>query len=292
MKGRRVCACCADRFKQPMIHALPYVGHIMPGSTHPSDQLLAGASIIVTRPPKDAVALVRAARASGAHVVLLPGIEVSLVDDTAAARAALLAAKSADRWIFTSPNSVRFCVRLLRTDAAADWPAVLAVGEGTRRVLARHGIAAIAPQGAQNSEGLLADRALADVEGQAIAIIDAPGGRDLLAPSLRKRGARVDRIGVYQRKPPSLRERHFSALADATRPWISLVSSSLILNNLFEALPQELRRRWQQEALVVSSARIAEQAHQLGFSDVHEARSALVADLLEAACLVLSRHRF
>lgn len=223
----------------------------------------------------------------------MPGVEVSLIADAGAARHALSAAKSADRWIFTSPNSVRFCRRLLGTDSVADWPVVLAVGEGTRRALARHGIAAIAPRGAQNSEGLLADPVLARVEGQTIVIIDAPGGRNLLAPILHERGARVDRIGVYERKPPVLQARHFSALAEAARPWISLVSSSVILTNLFAALgvAPELRRRWQQEALVVSSTRLAEQAQELGFSDVHEARSALGKDLLEAAGRVLSRHR-
>lgn len=221
----------------------------------------------------------------------MPGVEISIADDADVARSALIAAKSADRWIFTSPNSVRFCRRLLGADSTVDWPEALAVGEGTRRALARHGVTAISPRGAQNSDGLLADPELAVVNGKSVAIIDAPGGRDVLAPALRERGAHVERIAVYQRKPPALKQSDFSALESAPRPWISLVSSSLILNNLFELIPPELRRRWQQEAIVVSSARLAELAHDLGFSDVHEAPSALGRDLLEAARVVLSRHR-
>lgn len=252
---------------------------------------MAGASIIITRPKANAAGLARAARACAAEVVLLPGVVISEVDAVDAARSALKAAHSADHWIFTSPNAVRFCRRLLGAGSTPDWPQALAVGEGTRRALARHTIAAIAPRGAQNSEGLLAEPVLARVKGKTFAIIDAPGGRDLLAPTLRERGAQVERIAVYQRKPPALQHSHFLALQQAPRPWISLVSSSLILNNLLAVIPQELRLRWQQEALVVSSARLAEQAHELGFSDVHEARSALGSDLLEAARLVLSRHR-
>src|SRR5690606_24727886 len=145
------------------------------------------------------------------------------------------------------------------------------------------GIVALAPRGAQNSEGLLAETGLAALDGQLIAIIDAPGGRDLLAPALRERGAQVARIAVYQRLPPRLNTRHFSTLAAAPRPWISLVSSSVILNHLGAALPTDLRARWQREALIVSSARLAAEARSLGFDDVHEAHSALAADLLACA---------
>ncbi len=252
---------------------------------------LAGASIIVTRPAADAVALIRAAKSRGGVGVRLPGVRVRRIDGTVAARRALLAAKSADFWIFTSPNAVRFCVQLLGELRAAPWPCTLAVGAGTRQSLARHGITALAPRGAQNSEGLLAEAELADLQGKIIAIIDAPGGRDLLAPALRERGARVERIAVYQRLPPRLNARHFSTLAAAPRPWISLVSSSVILNHLCAALPADLLARWRREALIVSSARLAAEARALGFSDVHEASSALGTDLLDAAGRALSRHR-
>jgi uroporphyrinogen-III synthase len=252
---------------------------------------LAGSSVIVTRPGASASALVRLARARGAEVIRLPGLRIAVTDEADAARSALIAATSADLWIYTSPNAVRFERQLAAAAPVAERIGVLAVGSGTQRALARHGIASIAPRGAQNSEGLLLDPILKDVQGKAIAIIDAPGGRDLLAPELRKRGAQVKRIAVYRRLPPRLQARHFSALAAAPRPWISLLSSSAILENLLDALPPELRLRWQQEALIVSSGRLALQARESGFTDVHEAKSALGADLLEAAERSLSRHR-
>ena len=263
----------------------------MAASAHPHLPPLAGASIIVTRPATDATALMRAARARGALAVRLPGVNIRGVDNADVARRALLAARSAQFWIFTSPNAVRHCLRLLGAAAAAHLPAALAVGAGTQRALARHGIAAFAPRGAQNSEGLLAEAELGALEGRSIAIIDAPGGADFLAPALRERGARVERIAVYQRLPPRLTARHFATLANAPRPWISLVSSRAILNHLCSALPAELRARWQREALVVSSARLVAEAQALGFSDVHLARSALATDLLDCAGHVLSRHR-
>ena len=252
---------------------------------------LAGASIIVTRPTADATALVRAAETRGAIAVRLPGVIVKVIDDTKAACHALNASKSASFWVFTSPNAVRYCMQLLGEVPASALPAALAVGAGTRRALARHGIAAFAPSGAQNSEGLLAEAELVNLHGKSITIIDAPGGRDLLAPALRERGAQVERIAVYQRLPPRLNARQFSKLAAAPRPWISLVSSSFILNHLYAALPTDLRARWRRGAIVVSSARLAAEAQALGFNDVHEAESALGADLLDGAERVLSRHR-
>jgi uroporphyrinogen-III synthase len=263
----------------------------MPQSDRQHERTLAGSSVIVTRPGASASALVRAARARGAEVIRLPGLRIAVTDNVAAARSALAAAACADIWIFTSPNAVRFERQLVAGKPLPERVVILAVGAGTQRALARHGIASVAPGGAQNSEGLLADPRLEDVQGKSIVIIDAPGGRDLLAPELRKRGAQVERIAVYQRFPPRLQARHFLALAAASRPWISLLSSSAILENLLAALPAELRLRWQHEALIVSSERLAAQARESGFSDVHEAKSALATDLLEAAERSLSRHR-
>jgi uroporphyrinogen-III synthase len=263
----------------------------MPQSDRQHAQSLAGSSVIVTRPGASASALVRSARLRGAVVIRLPGLRIAVTDNAVAARSALAAAVSADFWIFTSPNAVRFERQLAAGEPFPDTVGVLAVGSGTQRALVRYGIASIAPGGAQNSEGLLADSILNDVQGKAITIIDAPGGRDLLAPELRKRGARVERIAVYQRLPPRLQPRHLSALAAAPRPWISLLSSSAILENLLDALPPDLLQRWQQEALIVSSERLATQARAAGFNDVHEARSALGADLIDAAERSLSRHR-
>ena len=263
----------------------------MPESKRHHMSSLAGASIIVTRAGADATALIRAAKSRGARTVSLPGVLIRGMDDADGARRALIAAKSASFWVFTSPNAVRHGLQLLDEGSMSALPAALAVGAGTRRTRARRGISAFAPSGAQNSEGLLAEIESTDWQGKSIAIIDAPGGRDLLAPALRERGAQVERIAVYQRLPPHLNTRHFSTLAGAPRPWISLVSSSVVLNHLCAALPVDLRARWRREALVVSSARLAAEAQALGFSDGHEARSALAADLLDAAGRTLARHR-
>jgi uroporphyrinogen-III synthase len=268
-------------------------GPVFPMSAFPVHHAgaLAGATLIITRPTASALPLVRGALAYGAQVVRLPGISLRAAADPQAAEVALRQAHSADAWIFTSPAAVRFACALLGRLRLPRGLRVFAVGAGTARTLSHHGVTAIAPLGSQDSDGLLAVAELAEPEGQSIAIIDAPGGRDVLGPTLRKRGAQVERVPVYRRVPPRLTRQHFEALEHAALPWLTLLSSGEALVNLNEALPTDTLSRWRGQALIVSSERLAAQAQTLGFPDVHIARSALAGDLLATACDVLGRHR-
>jgi uroporphyrinogen-III synthase len=252
---------------------------------------LAGATVVITRPAPTAEPLVRGVRARGGTPVRLPGLRLAATEDVPAARRALSAAREFPLWVFTSPAAVRYYAQLAEPHALPAATQVFAVGAGTARALGRLGIDAIAPAQHHNSDALLAEAGLTDVRGRSIALIDAPGGRDLLAPVLRDRGARVERLHVYRRLPPRLEARHFQRLECAERPWLSLVSSGFALSQLLAALPSELVERWRREALIVSSARLAEQARDAGFADIHVAASALSADLLDCACSVLSQHR-
>ena len=55
-----------------------------------------------------------------------------------------------------------------------------------------------------DSEGLLALPCLQDPDGQDVALVTAPQGRDLLANTLRGRGANLLRADVYARIPVML----------------------------------------------------------------------------------------
>lgn len=266
-------------------------GILMMDSSTRTALALAGSSVIVTRPAATAAALVRGARARGAQVIRLPGMRLAAIDEPALARQRLLQGRKANTWIFTSPTAVRFGLTLLGASKIPARVRVCAVGAGTARALARNGIASIAPARVHNSDGLLAEPVLAQVAGQQIVLVEAPGGRDMLARTLRERGAVVEHVAVYQRLPPNLGGRSLAALRDAERPWITLLSSSFALSSLLASLPPELSTRWLKEALVVSSGRLVDDARERGFTDVHEAASALPRDLLGCACRVLGRHR-
>jgi uroporphyrinogen-III synthase len=259
---------------------------------NPTDALhapLSGATVLVTRPAGTAAPFARVVRSLGGEAVLLPGLRLVAID-TKIARAALRAVRSYETWVFTSPAAVRH--------AFAAWPALrlprravaIAVGDGTRSALARHAIEASTPAHA-DSEGVLALPELAAVRGRSIALVGAPGGRDLIAPALRRRGATVDAIHVYERAAPRLTRRHFADLEGAPDPLITVLSSGEALSNLCTLLPPALLARLRRQALVVSSDRLAEMACESDFDDVTIALSALPADLLAAAGRRLARHR-
>jgi len=252
---------------------------------------LAGATIIVTRPSASAGAQVRAARQLGARVLRLPGIGLHRIEDRAAAARALEAAMTADAWIFTSPAAVRFAFAVYPALRPGEATRMFAVGAGSARALAARGFAAQHSQLSQDSDGLLAIAELASPRGRSIVIIDAPGGRNLIAPVLRERGSQVERIHVYQRTPPRLNRRHFDALANAAAPWLTLLSSGEALVNLVTVLPAASLERWRTQPLIVSSARLAVLASTHGFSEVRIAQSALSSDLINAARVSLQRHR-
>ncbi len=247
-------------------------------------QPLAGASVIVTRPSPSAAAQVRAARALGAQVVRLPGLALRPIADRAGTARALAAARRADAWIFTSPAAVRFAFRLVPTLRLRRSLRVYAVGAGTARALARRGVDAVHPRDRQDSAGLLALPDLHALRDRHVVLVDAPGGRDLIGPTLARRGARVERVPVYERVAPRLDARHWRALAAAPRPWLTLLSSGEALAHLLATVPAGLAGRWRAEQLVVSSERLAAIAARHGFGHVCVAASAGSADLLGAAC--------
>jgi len=263
----------------------------MPSSPSAIAQPLAGATVIVTRPVGTAASLLASARARGAQALALPGLSLRGSTQPDVGPALADAARSAQAWIFTSPNAVRFAFSAapgLRLPASMR---VFGVGRGTRRALARRDVAAIVPAGRSDSEGLLALPELAEVRGWRVALVGAPGGRDLIAGTLRRRGATALALHVYERRPPRLSRRHFDALAHASAPWLTLLSSAAALANLVALLPPALLARLRRQTLVVSSPRLAAQAREQGFEDVVEAASALSRDLLAAAVRALARHR-
>lgn len=253
----------------------------------PPHAALEGATIVVTRPAGTSGALVRRLRGLGARALSIPGLSLRPFEhDARAVRKA-----GFEDWIFTSPAAVRFGAALLPPRKMRARLRAYAVGDGTARALARHGIAATIPRDRSDSEGLLALLALKRVRGRRIALVGAPGGRDLIAPTLRRRGAKVEAIHVYRRVAPRLTRRHFDALAAARDPLIALVSSGEALAHLVALLPSAQLARLRAQILVVSSARLAAIAREHAFAEIALARSAAPRDLIAAAAAALGRHR-
>lgn len=254
---------------------------------------LAGASVIVTRPAASAGPLRRRIRTLGGVAIGLPGSVLRVASsDRAAIRAALAAARTADVAIFVSPAAVKFAFAALPKLRFSRSTRVCAVGAATARALHRRGIRnATWPHERQDSEGLLALPELDNLRGRRVALIGAPGGRELLAQTLRARRARLARVEVYRREAPRYSARQLAALEQAQAPLLLLVSSAEALANLRAALPLHLFARLAAGEIVVSSERLAGFARSSLFANVHVATGPAPMDLLNAASAALARHR-
>lgn len=233
---------------------------------------LAGRTIVVTRPRAQAAPLVEAIRAAGGEPFIFPLLEIGSASDPlplANAKAQLADYRLA---VFISPNAVDYSLPTLLAGCTR-WPASVraaAVGQGTVRALAAHGIdGVIAPTGRFDSEALLELPGLqvADVAGRRVAIFRGDGGRELLADTLRSRGAVVDCVTCYRRSAPKdvapLLQQWNGAGIDAVT-----VSSSEGLRYLVDLLDGAQRALLAELPVFVPHARIAENAATLGLRRV------------------------
>jgi uroporphyrinogen-III synthase len=239
--------------------------------------------VLSLRPRGQHASLRAAAARQGARTLALSPFAIES-DSDPATRAALRHALRSDIVLYTSPNAVAMAAAM-QTLQPSSGQIALAVGSGTQRALRRHGIDAQAPQ-RMDSEGLLAMPVLADVAHRRIGLVTGSGGRNLLAPALRRRGAEVLRVDVYARTPlspsPSALEKLRIALADPRRLLLPLGSAEA-LQQAMAALPTPLRKPFARVAVVAASARLAASARDAGFRRIASAADARPASLLRAA---------
>lgn len=247
--------------------------------------------VVLTRPAGRAGSLAAKLVARGHAVVALPGSSIGPAPDAAAARQALRAARRADVVVFLSPAAVAGAFQLEPALSFAGRTRVLAPGPGTRAALRRRGIEAMCPGERFDSEGLLAMPVLAGVTGQRVALVGAAGGRELLAQTLRARGATVANVHVYARRPARLDRRHFERLAALPDALVSVWSSVDAIRHLAAGLPPSHVERLRRVPAVASSERIAVALRERGFRRIELAASARPADLLQAVAQIASRHR-
>lgn len=246
---------------------------------------LAGRTIVVTRPLTQAAPLADAIRAAGGDPFVFPLLAISPAADPAPLAAA--AGRLADYAlaVFISPNAVDFALPAIL--ARGPWPSSLlpaAVGQGTVRALAAHGVVGtVAPRERFDSETLLALPELQEthVAGRRIAVFRGDGGRELLADTLRERGATVDCIACYRRSPPA----DFTPLRAQWQIGIDAftVSSSEGLRHLVDGLTAGERERLTTTPVFVPHARIAENATALGLRRIVQTGAA-DAGIIDGLC--------
>lgn len=229
------------------------------------DRGLGGARVLVTRPAHQAESLCRRIAEAGGVPVRLPAIEILPPADPAALTDTLARLEHYDLAVFVSPNAVRGAL----AHRSGPLPAGLrlaAVGAGTRRALADAGYPEVLAPAAQfDSEGLLALPALQVLRGWRVLILRGSDGRELIAETLRARGAEVHYAECYRRQRPLRPDRDALARLAAGEIDVTLVTSAEALANLVALAGDAARPALLATALVVVSERQVPVARALGF---------------------------
>jgi uroporphyrinogen III methyltransferase/synthase len=186
---------------------------------------LVGRSVAVTRARAQASGLARRLEDLGARVVQAPVIRTQPLPVSA------LDLAPYDLVCFTSPNAVTALFERLpqaahhpRDARALAGARVAAIGPGTARALAEHGILADIVPERSVAESLV--QALADVPAQRALVARAKEARDVIPDALRARGAAVDVLALYETVAEPLSPE---ALERALRAdYITFTSSSTV----------------------------------------------------------------
>jgi uroporphyrinogen-III synthase len=217
------------------------------------DGALAGIGVLVTRPATQSSELVDAIEANGGIAVRFPVIEI-IPRDAAEIDASAALLGDPDIVVFISRNAVEYGLSYSAGGLVA------AVGPATAAALqaAGHTID-IQPVAGYDSEHLLAEPDLLDVAGKLVRIVRGSDGRELLADTLRERGAQIEYLSVYSRNIP---EYNAAELAELERHWreipvvVITVMSVESVRNLAALLPNSCREQLDGSSLVAPAARV------------------------------------
>jgi uroporphyrinogen III methyltransferase / synthase len=218
---------------------------------------LHGRRVVVTRARPQAIPLAPTLRDLGAEVVELPAIRIEPRLSGTEVRDAVAGIGDYSLVCLTSPNGVRLLFEALAEvglDARAlAGAAVAAIGPGTARALAEHGIAADVVPERFVAEALVEALAGIEVEGRRVLVARAAEARDVLPDALRERGAEVDVVALYE----TVREEPDPDAVEAARgaDYVSFTSSSTVAN-----LTEALGDRFPAGARVVSIGPVTSEA--------------------------------
>lgn len=243
---------------------------------------LKGVGVLVTRPEHQAGPLCQLIEAAGGAAVRFPALVIRPRPDRAAVRAAIGPADRYDLVVFVSPNAVRHGADLL--EQRRDLP-IAVVGPATAAAVNAAGYrVALMPAGGADSEALLAMPELAHMTGQRVLIIRGTGGRELIADTLRARGAEVTYAEVYVREPAhptEERQAEIEALWRQGAIQAYVATSVESLEALIGIVTQRCRELMNSTALVTGARRVAEAAARLGLGS-----PVVLADAPDDAALV------
>lgn len=222
-----------------------------------SDTGLAGVGVLVTRPDQQADELVQAVEGHGGQAFRFPTIEIVPRDDDAVSACASVL-PIPDIAIFVSCNAVRHGL------AYAESARIAAIGPATAAAIEAAGRSVdIRPASGFDSEHLLREAAFEQISNTVIRIIRGQDGREVLARTLRDRGATVDYLAVYDRLIPEYGTAQIDEYASRWQSGdINVVTAMSVaaLENLIALTPDSCMTLLARTPLVTPASRVIKEA--------------------------------
>ncbi len=251
---------------------------------------LDGTAVLVTRPDPRATELCRLIESRGGTAFHFPVLHIDGQTLTATITEKIACAGPDDLAIFVSRSAVEHGAHLLLEHATSGRPRVAAIGHSTAAALETAGLSVdVVPKTGHNSEALLAETSLHGVSDRTVVIFRGTGGREMLAETLRQRGATVHYAEVYERKATAPSRDEVLAIETAWRAGgIHLVVALSVetLMNLEKLLSPEGQELLRQTPLVTASTRVVSKAVSLGMTAPHRiAKNPDNEGILAALCV-------
>jgi len=193
---------------------------------------LHGKKVIVTRARAQASELARLLDALGAEPIELPAIRIEPRIDSDEVVQAVASLHTYALVCITSPNGARLLFEAMaaqgRDSRALANSSIAAIGAGTETALAAGGILADIVPERFVAEELVEELNKLELRGKPVLIARAAEARELLPDALRKRGANVDEVALYETVAETPDPEELERGRDAD--FITFTSSSTVRN--------------------------------------------------------------
>lgn len=209
---------------------------------------LLGRSIVVTRAREQASSLALLLTELGAEVIQFPTIDITPITETAVIDQYIHRIKEYDWIIFTSVNGVRFFwenLTAFKLDSRSlAGIHVAAIGPATSEAIKEKGIQPDFVPEAYISESIAEGLVELGMKGKRILLPRAREAREILPDTLRKAGAFIDIVPVYETRPVGrFQDTVIQYLEKGTLDCITFGSSSTV-DNFFEQIPVNIIRKY------------------------------------------------
>lgn len=236
--------------------------------------------ILITRPEGKGAALAQQLEQAGYQASLCPVLKITYLTPTSAELSPLV---NADKIIFVSQDAVHALNALkpaINTKAQ-----FYGVGQQTADTIYEvFGVRAAVPK-QHDSEGLLALKSLAEVDGSNIVLVKGVGGRPEIAKILKQRGAFLNNCVVYQREPVTQQSANWIDHWQSLNVHGIVITSNAAVDAIFNTLTAAQLTWLQQCEFYVASERIGDylQQQKINSTNIHIAAGA--SDNAMFACI-------